>query len=210
MLGGERPHETSNGCPLIRESSPRQGIQSSTRPCCHEWRHVGSTARRYQHGGLTEYEHGNYAYGHVERRKRHHLVMPHQPFAEAKGKQRADYRAAGGDKQVLDLEVTQYVDLSCTNCPPYSNLPGPLTYPQTGQTDDTRGGHAQQNEANDAHQHCDAALMAKMARAQLGKRMDTGAVGHVAHRVHCKKCLVDLLDRLCRAVGAHARHIARP
>jgi hypothetical protein len=37
------------------------GSQSSSRPCRHEWRHVGSTARRYQHGGLTEYEHGNYA-----------------------------------------------------------------------------------------------------------------------------------------------------
>src|ERR1700733_10869142 len=90
-------------------------IQSSTRACSHEWRHVRSTARRYQHGGLTEYEHGNYAYGHVKRRKRHHLVMPHQPFAEAQGKQRADYRAAGGDKQVLHLEVTLYVDFSCTN-----------------------------------------------------------------------------------------------
>src|ERR1700674_3726869 len=134
----------SGGCheSLIWESSPRQGIQSSTRPCCHEWRHVGSTARRYQYGGLTEHEHGNYAYGQVERRKTHHLVMPHQPFAEAKGKQRADYRAAAGDKQVLNLEVTQYVDLSCANGSPYSNLPGPLTYPQTAQTDDARAGHA--------------------------------------------------------------------
>jgi hypothetical protein len=57
--------------------------------------------------------------------------MPHQPIAEAKGKQRADYRAAAGDEQVLDLEVTQYVDLSCANGPPYSNLPGPLTYPHS-------------------------------------------------------------------------------
>jgi hypothetical protein len=40
---------------------PLKPLQSSSRPCCHEWRHVGSTARRYQDGGLTEREHGNYA-----------------------------------------------------------------------------------------------------------------------------------------------------
>src|SRR5258708_36998269 len=116
--------------------------------------------------------------------------MPHQPFAEAKGKQRTDYRAAAGDNQVLDLEVTQYVDLSCANGPPYSNLPGPLTYPQTAQTDDARGGHAEQNDANDAHQHCNAALMAKISPAPLGKRKDARAVGHVAQTVTVKKRLL--------------------